>query len=273
VPGRVKRMPEESRPKACSFFLVRYVPDLVRDECVNIGLFLYSPEERYLGCLFTDDLRRIKRFHPQADLEFLRELQEDFAQQIDEHESDLEGYLREMQESFSNLIQVTPPRTCFLADPQAALPRMFERYVGQRVGGPLPEDSRLYIKQRLKTAFVRAGVWDLKRFEKRIPASRWNPGDPFLFDYGYKPDGVVKFIHALSLKRASDKDAKALVYTMDRVRAKERAELTAVVEGLAAPGDEAALFSQRILEEGRIALQPLATVDDYARSVRRELMA
>jgi len=271
LPGRAKRMAEESKSKPCSFFLVRYVPDLVRDECVNIGLFLYSPAERYLGCLFTDDFRRIKRFHPQADLEFLRELQEDFAQQIDEHESDLEGYLREMQESFSNLIQVTPPRTCFLADPQAAMQGLFERYVGQRVGGPLPEDTRLYIKQRLKTAFVRVGVWDLKRFEKRIPASRWNPGDPFLFDYGYQPNGVVKFIHALSLQRDTEL-AKVLVYTMDRVRAKERAELTAVVDGLAAPGDEAAQFSERILAEGRIAIQPLATVDDYAQSVRRELM-
>lgn len=272
MPGRVKPMTEEGKSKPCSFFLVRYVPDLVRDECLNIGLFLYSPEERYLGCLFTDDFRRIKRFHPQADLEFLRELQGDFAQQIDEHESDLEGYLREMQESFSNLIQVTAPRTCFLADPQAALPAMFERYVGQRISGTLPQDTRLYIKQRLKTAFVRAGVWDLTRFEKRIPASRWNPGDPFLFDYGYQPNGVVKFIHALSLKRDTEL-AKVLVYTVDRVRAKEPVELTAVVEGLAARGDEAAQFSQRILEEGRIRLQPLVTVDDYAQSVRRELMA
>ncbi len=268
----MKRMVEESKPKQCSFFLVRYVPDLVRDECVNIGLLLYNPPERFLGCLFTDDWRRIKRFHPQADLEFLRELQEDFEQQIDAHESDLEGYIREMQESFSNLIQLTPPRTCFLADPQAEIQRLFARYVGQRVSGPLPQDTRLYVKQRLKTAFVRAGVWDLKRFEKSIPASRWNSGDPFVFDYGYKPNGVAKFVHALSLKRDSEL-AKVLVYTLDRVRAREHAELTAVVEALAAAEDEAARFSQRILEEGRIAVQPLATVDEYAQSVRRELMA
>ena len=264
-------MAEESKLKPCSFFLVRYVPNLVRDECVNLGLFLYSPAERYLGCLFTDDFRRIKRFHPQADLEFLRELQEDFEQQIDAHERDLEGYIREMQESFSNLIQLTPPRTCFLADPQAEIQRLFERYVGQRVSGPLPQDTRLYVKQRLKTALVRAGVWDLKRFEKSIPASRWNAGDPFVFDYGYKPNGVVKFVHALSLKHDAEL-AKVLAYTMERVRARERAELTAVVEGLAAAGDEPAQFSQRILEEGRIAVQPLATLDDYAQSVRRELM-
>jgi hypothetical protein len=67
--------------------------------------------------------------------------------------------------------------------------------------------------------------------------------------------------------------ADNLRLALERVRAKERAELTAVVEALAAAEDEAAQFSQRILEEGRIAVQPLATVDEYAQSVRRELMA
>jgi len=111
-------MAEESKVKPCAFFLVQYVPDLVRDEALNIGLFLHSPQEKYLGCLFTDDFRRVKRFHPQADLELLRELQQDFEQQIDEHLGDLEAYIQYMQESFSNLIQVTAPRTCLLRDPR-----------------------------------------------------------------------------------------------------------------------------------------------------------
>jgi hypothetical protein len=44
-------------------------------------------------------------------------------------------------------------------------------------------------------------------------------------------------------------------------------------DSLVAAEDEAARFAQRILEEGRIAVQPLATVDEYAQSVRQELMA
>jgi hypothetical protein len=31
--------------KQCSFLLVQYVPDLVRGEFLNIGLFLHCPEE------------------------------------------------------------------------------------------------------------------------------------------------------------------------------------------------------------------------------------
>ena len=265
-----------SNLKECSFFLVRYVPDLVRDEALNIGVFLYHPAEKYLGCLFTDDLRRLKRLHPQADAEFLRELQTHFEQQIEQRESDLEGFIREMQESYSNLVQVTSPQPCLLQDPQAEIQGLFERYVGTRPTSLAAEDTRLRIKQRLTAAFARAGVWE--RLEKRIPAEQWTkPGDPFTFDYGYRPlevagkaNGHIQLVHALSLKRDTGL-AKVLAYTVGRAREKEPAELTAVVEALAAPADKLARASQEILEEGRIRIQPLASVDDYALSIHREL--
>ena len=109
-------MPEASSLKAWTYFLVRYVPDTAREEFLNLGLFLHNAEEQFLDCLFADDFRRLKRFHPQADCCFLRELQSYFEQQIQEHESNLEGYLQEMQESFSNLIQLTPPRPLLTAE-------------------------------------------------------------------------------------------------------------------------------------------------------------
>jgi hypothetical protein len=59
---------------------------------------------------------------------------------------------------------------------------------------------------------------------------------------------------------------------MRYVRAKEPAELTTVIEGLPAPGDKTALHSQRILEDARIALQPLAGIEAYAQSIRTELL-
>ncbi len=270
-------MTRETPLKECAFFLVQYVPDLVRGEFMNIGLFLHSPQDKYLGCLFSDDYRRIKRFHPQADLEFLRELQQDFEQQIDESGEALESYILRMQNSFSNLLQISPPRTCLLGDPQSEIRDLFARYVGARASGIEREESRLRIKQRLTSAFVHAGVWE--KMEKRISASTWtHPGDPFRFDYGYrplevagKPNGHVRLIHALSLRRDAEL-AKVLVYTLQHVRRKEAADLTAVVEGLAGQGDEPAALCQQILEEGRISIQPLAGVEDFAQSVRRELI-
>jgi len=269
-------MADAEKLKDCSLYLVQYVPDAVRGEFLNIGLFLFSPRENYLGCLFTDDFRRVKRFHPQADLDFLRELQQDFEQQIDEHSDELDSYLHWMEQSFSNLVQVAPARACLLRDPAAEIQDLFNRYVGARVEGPLPVDTRVRIKQRLRLSLVRAGVWD--HLERSIPAARWTqPGDPFTFDFGYrpletagKPNGHVKFVHSLSLARDTEL-AKVLVYTMDHVRRREPAELTAVVEGTAGKDDEAATLSQNILAEAGIAIQPVAFADDYAQSIRREL--
>jgi hypothetical protein len=271
-------MADAQQYKECSLFLVQYVPDVVRGEFLNIGLFLFSPQENYLGCLFTDDFRRVKRFHPQADLEFLRELQQDFEQQIDEHSDELEAYLRWMEQSFSNIVQIAPVRACLLRDPATEIQDVFNRYVGTRVEGPLPVDTRVRIKQRLRLSFVHAGLWDRPELEKNIRAARWTqPNDPFTFDFGYRPseiadrpNGHIKFVHSLSLKRDVEL-AKVLVYTMDHVRRSEPAELTAVVESMAGKDDEAATLSQNILVEAGISIQPVALADEYAQSIRREL--
>jgi hypothetical protein len=133
------------------------------------------------------------------------------------------------------------------------------------------------VKQKLTAAFSLAGIWG--KLERRIPASTWtHPGDPFTFDYGYKPllvdgkpNGHLQFIHAISLKHDAEL-AKVLVYTLERVRRKEAAQLTAVVEALADQGDKRAGLSQRILEDGDIAIQPVVGVVELAQQVRQELM-
>jgi hypothetical protein len=270
-------MTEVTATKPCSFFLVRYVPDIVRGEGLNIGIFLYSPQEEYLDCLFTDDFRRLRSFHPQVDVEMLRDLPRHFEDEIRRREDRLEDFVREMQESYSNLVQVTSPRTCLAADPQRELQNLFARYVGTREAAPLAQDTRMRIKQRLADTLARHGV--LARMEKRVPAAQWTgAGDPFVFDYGYrpaewdgKPNGHLKLVHALSLRRDNDLAHVLANLMVNYVRKREPAELTAVVESLPAPGNEAALHSQKILADAQIRLQPLAGIDEYAESVRREL--
>jgi DUF3037 family protein len=269
-------MLKDNQFKECSLFLVQYVPDPVKGETLNIGVLLHSPEDEYLGCLFTRDFRRVRQFHAQADLDLLRELQEDFEKQIDEHGGELPDYLAYIQKTFSNLIQIGSPRTCLLADPQGELADVFARYVGMLKAVEAPEESRLEIKQRLTSVLKRASVWE--RLEKRIPAARWTqPGDLFHLDFAYrplffegKPNGRIRFIHALSLKHDPEL-AKVLVYTLERVRRKETAELTAVVQALPERADKTAGLSHRILEEGNILIRPLAEVNELALSIRSEL--
>ena len=258
-----------SPQRQCSYFMIRYVPDSVRGESINIGLMLYSSAERYLGCIFTTDFGRVKRFHAQADLKLLRALQEHFDSEIDAHEDHLEDYLKLLQNSLSNLIQITEPHPCFLEDPQAQIEELFFRYVGSPSSQSPLEETRLRIKQKLTAALIKAEVWE--RIEKRIPASRWTrPGDLFTFDFGYKPNGVIQLIHALSLRRDTQL-AKSLVYTLDRVKKKDPAHLTAVVESEGGTADAAAIATEGILQEAGVDIQPLAGIVPFLERIAREL--
>jgi hypothetical protein len=271
-------MADDGSLKACEYYLVRYVPHAEREEFVNIGLLLHSPEEQFLDCLFTDDLRRIKRFHRQADLEFLRDLQSHFEQQIQQHEDNLQGFLEGMQQSLSHVIQLAPARPVLAAEPQAQLQQLFERLVGRRQADFPAADTRMRIKQHLVEALRRAHVFSDKRFEKRIPAEPLtHPGDPFHFDFGYrspmaagKPNGHLKLIHALSLHRDHEL-ASVLSLTMGYVRSNQPAELTAIIEGPPARGDKTAGHSYRILRDAEITMRPLIEVEAFATSIRNEL--
>ncbi|MGA2984399.1 MAG: DUF3037 domain-containing protein [Terriglobia bacterium] len=271
-------MADEGSLKACSYYLVRYVPHAEREEFLNIGVLLHSPEEQFLDCLITRDLRRIKRFHRQADLEFLRALQSYFEQQIQRHEDHLQGFLEGMEQSFSHVIQLAPARPVLATEPQAQLQQLFERLVDKRQADFPAAGTRMRIKQRLVEALRLAQVFASKRFEKHIPAEPLtHPGDPFHFDFGYrppltagKPNGHLKLVHALSLRRDHEL-ASVLSLTMGYVRVNQPAELTAVVEGLPARGDKTAGHSYRILRDAGIALRPLAEVDAFAASIREEL--
>jgi len=270
---------KESELKECSYFLVRYVPDVVKQEFINIGVFLFSPAEQFLDCLFSDDFRRINRFHAQADTEFLKELQTHFEQQIEEHEKDLEGYIQEMQQSYSNLIQLSPARTCLTADLSAQLQDLFDRHVGAPLTGPAKQDTRMRIKHRMTEALRRCDVFEHNLFRKRIPASPWTAaGDPFVFDFGYKPheragkpNGHVKLIHTLSLQRDAGL-AKELMWTFDRVLMKEPSHLTIGHEDNPDPNDPIVHFSQNILQHERTHLVPVSRFAEYAQSVRAELL-
>ena len=271
-------MLDEGSLKSCWYYLVRYVPHTEREEFLNIGLLLHSVEDQFLDCLFTRDLRRVKRFHPQADLEFLRDLQSHFEQQIQQHEDNLQGFLEGMQQTLSHVIQFAPARPTLAAEPQVQLQQLFERLVGKRQADFPAADTRMRIKQRLVEALRGARVLNDKRFEKRIPAEPLtHPGDPFHFDFGYrpplaagKPNGHLKLIHALSLRHDHEL-ASVLSLTMGYVRDRQPAELTAVIEGWPARGDETASHSYRILKDAEIAMRPLPEVDAFATSIHTEL--
>src|ERR1700687_1844231 len=66
--------------KSCAYRVLRYTPNLVRDEWVNIGVLLFDPQtgERRLRMIEEEDeFRHVRRLHPAADELLLRAIRDD----------------------------------------------------------------------------------------------------------------------------------------------------------------------------------------------------
>jgi len=68
--------------RPCAYHVVRYTPNLVRDEWVNIGILIFDPESGGFRRRLLEepaDFARVRRLHPGVDEELLRRLSDDFA--------------------------------------------------------------------------------------------------------------------------------------------------------------------------------------------------
>jgi hypothetical protein len=240
----------------------------------NIGVFLHCPQARFLDCEFTQDFRDVLRIHPQADIEFLGELQAHFEQEISDNEQRLAEYVRGMQESYSNLVQISDTQPTVADDLEARLNELFRSYVRSDVTAARRPDTRMRIKQRLAAELERHGLMDHELFQKDVPAAHWIEDDEgFNFDFAYTmehPTRQLKVIHALSLTRDALL-AERLVSKFQAVLQRQPAQLIVAHEDIDIGSEMSLHFWPRVPQEGQVLLVSVSGFDEFARSVRSEL--
>src|SRR5258708_17882268 len=72
--------------RALAYHVLRYVPNLVRDEWVNIGVLVFNPRtgERRLRLIEDQvEYNRVRRLHPSVDEAVLRALRDDLEDRLD----------------------------------------------------------------------------------------------------------------------------------------------------------------------------------------------
>lgn len=259
----------------CRFFLLRYAPDAVKNEFVNIGLVLLPPAGS-AEVRFTHDWSRVRSLDPQADLEVLEAMETDLREKLREMNGDREFILRRIQDSFSNALQSTEFQGCLAESPTAEadeLARLYLERPRRRQSREL--SARQAIFQRMRSEFESAGVWPL--MSQNIAVSRYTrSGDPLKIDCGYSPNGTVKLFHAVSLG-ADANAAKILAFTFPQLRegiAKaegKQAQLTAVVEDDLPADDDAVSFARETLEQYAIGIVSVSTMPDVAAQAAREM--
>ena len=283
----------------CEFSLIRYVPDVVKGEFVNIGVLLRDASNGSVvpAVRFTRDWTRVRCMDAGADLGLLDSLEAEIAARLADPASMTKPILDVLADSFSNSVQVSEPRATLAESVAAELDQLMQFYVEPiKVKREPRRSGRAAIAAAMRSEFERAGVWALLR--KRIAASTYTmPGDPMKLDCGYRASlngeaagngdsTVVRIFHAVSLE-ADTEAAKVLAWSAPRlregIRRVESAELdlAAVVEPLRTiageptepPGDEAERyrFGVSTLESQQIRVLTLVDLARAAETARREL--
>jgi len=272
--------------RECEFRLLRYVPDVVRNEYVHIGVILRegaagdAPGRAEVR--FTRDWKRVKCLDPDADTALLEGMESELRRRL-EHEPGGK-LMRILEESLSLNVQMTEPKAYLSESMPAGMEELMRLYVEPPARERTARLSgRAAIQSRMRTEFERAGVWDLLR--KRIAASEYTrPGDPLRIDVGYRPNGVVRMFHAVSLDPGLEM-AKVLAFSAAALRTGvervERAELelTAVIEPAARLGAtdeeperlEMYRFGVETMEESRIRVLTTSDMERVAETARQEL--
>jgi len=269
--------------RACEFRLLRYVPDAVRNEYVHIGVILREQgSEAPAQVRFTRDWRRVRCLDPEADTGLLEGMESELRMRF---EAEPDGNLmRLLSEALSLSVQMTEPKAYLAESLPAGMEELMKLYVEpparervQRLSG------RAGIQAKMRTEFERAGVWELMR--KKIAASEYTrPGDPLRIDVGYRPNGLIRMFHAVSLEPGVEM-AKVLAFSSAGLRAGvERVEnasleLTAVIEPAARLGAtdeeperlEMYRFGVETMEEHQIRVLTTSDLGRVAETARREL--
>lgn len=262
--------------RTCAYRILRYTPNLVRDEWVNIGVLVYDPQsgERRLRVIEEqEEYARVRRLHPGSDESLLRALRDDMEDRFDAARSTsghgtngggsngkaIEELLHKWDDTLSNALQLAPQKGVISSDLDAELERLYGDHVAlpraaSRVGAP---GTRPHMRSYCSQVFRQARLWD--KIQKSVRAAEFTfPGDPMRIDYSYRRNGTRGFLQTLSVSRTPG-DAKSLAYTFEEIAAKSalKTEFAAITDIALTDRSDRDRFVERTLRDAGIEPVPL----------------
>jgi hypothetical protein len=258
------------------YHVLRYAPNLIRDEWVNIGVLLFDPLTGALRLRVIEEQEeyaRIRRLQPNMDEEALRgfrdHLTDRFASYLqhiraEQGEKVLPGEaLKQLVDAWNNTLsnglQLAPQKGLCAEDLDAELERLYADHVAPprrtvRVGAP---GSRAMIRNYCSQVWKAAGLWD--RLSKGVRVSEFTfAGDPMRIDYSYRRNGTRGYVQSLSVSRAPA-DCKLYAYTAARIAAKApfASEYAAVTDVALSAENERHRFVRETLRDAGIEAVPM----------------
>ena len=255
--------------------ILRYTPDLVRDEWVNIGVLLEETRGSRYALRLIEEPREIARIRSAC---IPTPMKTCCARCRLNSRPGCAGRIAKSPPIWKNSSRFFPMpcssvrrKRCWPKDFDAELDRLYRDHVAppsRRAGGIL-QCTRDWIREKLNDVFRRHRV--LAKLEQRVRIEGFTqPGDPLRLDYGYQ-NGVRGFIHSISLRRDIPQ-AKVLAYTAERIHARDsRAQITAITEVEPAADNPRHQFVEKLFAEQNIRIVAMNRVESFAEELRLQL--
>lgn len=264
-----------------TYHVLRYVPNPVRDEWVNIGVLVFNSKtgERRLRLIEdSDEYNRVRRLHPWADEAVLRTLRDHLESRLDVGSANGGDHseipwlriLGSWDATLSSVLQITQQKGVLSDDLDGELERLYADHVAvprRSIRSGLP-GGRAHIRAWCSQVFKQAHIWD--RLEKSVRVAEFTfPGDPARLDYSYRRNGTRGFVHALSVTRAPQ-DAKSLAYNVRHIADKVpyHTEFAAVTDVPLAKENERHRFVIDTLREVGVETVPMEGLASWVPKLR-----
>jgi hypothetical protein len=273
--------------KQLEFYVLRYVPYVVRGDFISIGVLLVEPRPNGFGfadIAMTSDWRRVQCLDRQVDIEVLQSLEPYIRMQL-QHSQDVGMLLHKLADSFANMIQMSPREVCLAEDPARELKMLCSIYLEEppsdiMPAAPRPKSEHAMILAGIEDALTQAGIWGL-RIEK-VSAAQYTKkkGDRLVFDFGYLVGTEVRFFQAVPLRTNFNQAiavniARHFPKVADCMHAENgaRASLTAVIADNLDRTNPEIEFALDAFKDNNVKVAAVADMPSIANETRRDLNA
>jgi hypothetical protein len=262
--------------KHLEFFLLRYVPNIVREEFINFGFVAIDSESPAVVRL-VKEWQPIRCLDPQVDTEYLEAIGRDLQSLLNTDDRELK--LKRLRESLSNSIQISETASYETENFAAEITKLTTMYLDRAAieSTRRATSGRMVILNGMTDAWAHAGIAGL--VARNIAAEPYTkPGDPFKFDFGYRIDNTMHLFQAVSLKPGIDAAVllaaryPKVALGMTRVN-KLTSHITAVIDDDLDTQPELITFALQAMQDEKIRIAPLSQMPQIAETARLELRA
>lgn len=141
------------KPAKGYYSVIQYCPDLGRFEAANVGVLLFCPEKQFIRALTSRNNRRIMQFFGSEGHDwkriniFKRGLEDRLQNEVSTIKSvdDLKQFIALK----ANVLQITPPNSMKVNDPEQDLRNLFEEIIGEPARPARGKNLRSYVADKL----------------------------------------------------------------------------------------------------------------------------